>query len=232
MDVTVERRFALLDPRLLQLCDSAFPSGAFSHSFGLETAILERDVRDASGVRAWMCAYLGESLATLDARAIVLALRGAEIDALDAWLGASIFAVEARAANRRLARATLDAYATMGLDDAGARAYREAIGAERAHGIHALAVALGYRAIGAAPGDAVCGFLSAAAAALGAVAARAIPLGQRDVGALLWSLREPIRTWTAHALEVETMDDLTMSAIPCEIDAMRHASLDGRLFAS
>jgi urease accessory protein UreF len=198
----------------------------------LETAILERGVRDASGVGAWMASYLGASVATLDARAIVLAMRGAAIDALDAWVGASIFAVEARAANRRLARATLDAYATMGLDDDAARAYRAAIGADRAHGIHALAVALGYRAIGAEPADAVIAYLSAAAAALGAVASRAIPLGQRDVGALLWSLREPIRAWTEHAMEVETMDDLTMSALACEIDAMRHAALDGRLFAS
>jgi urease accessory protein len=222
----------VIDPRLLQLCDSAFPSGAFSHSFGLETAILERGVRDVAGVRAWLESYLGDALATLDARAMVLAMGGEDVLALDAWVAASIFAVEARSANRRLARATLDAYATMGLDDPAARAYREAIGADRAHGIHALAVGLGHRAIGASPADAVCGYLSAAAAALAAVAARAIPLGQRDVGAMLWSLRDPIRAYTERALEVASMDDLTASAIACEIDAMRHADLDGRLFAS
>jgi urease accessory protein UreF len=33
-------------------------------------------------------------------------------------------------------------------------------------------------------------------------------------------------------LEVRSMDDVVMAAIPCEIDAMRHAQLDGRLFAS
>jgi urease accessory protein len=222
----------MIDPRFLQLCDSAFPSGAFSQSFGLETAILERSVHDAAGVRAWILAYVRDALATLDGRAIVLVLRGADVRALDGFLAASIFPAEVRAANRRLARATLAAYATMGIDDAGARAYRDAIERDEAHGMHALAVALGYRAIGASAGDAVCAYLCAAAAALAAVAARAMPLGQRDVGALLWSLREPIRELAGMAVEVETMDDLSASAIACEIDAMRHAWLDGRLFAS
>jgi urease accessory protein len=221
-----------VDPRFLQLCDSAFPSGAFSQSFGLETAMLERGVRDARAVRAWIHAYLSDALATLDGGAIALLLAGADVLELDAFVAASIAPGEVRAANRRLARATLDAYATMGLDDATARAYRAAIGAGRAHGVHALAFGLGQRAIGAAAADAICGYLSAAAGALAAVAARAVPLGQRDVGALLWSLREPIGALARRAAAVRDPGDLHASAIDCEIDAMRHADLDGRLFAS
>ena len=62
----------MIDARFLQLCDSVFPSGAFSHSFGLETAIAERGLAGAAGVRAWIADYLERSLATLDARAFVL----------------------------------------------------------------------------------------------------------------------------------------------------------------
>jgi urease accessory protein len=222
-----------MDARFLQLCDSAFPSGAFSHSFGLETAILERGLADARAVRVWIGDYLERNLATLDARALVLGMRGmASVLELDAVLAASVFPRDVRAANRRLARATLEAYLAMGIVAADITAYREAILAGAASGQHALACMLGYRAIGAPVEDAVCGYLSSAAASLAAVAARAVPLGQRDVGALLWSLRAPIADCTRNACAAAGLDDLTASALVCEIDAMRHAALDARLFAS
>lgn len=223
----------MIDARFLQLCDSAFPSGAFSQSFGLETAVLERGIADAAAVRAWIASYLEHGLATLDARALVLGMRGvASWAELDAYLDAMVFARDVRAANRRLARATLEAYAAMGIVDAEIEAYRAAVLAGRACGQHALACALGYRAIGAAAEDAACGYLSAAAAALAAVAARAVPLGQRDVGALLWSLREPIAAFARRACAAGSLDDLSASALLCELDALRHDRLDARLFAS
>jgi urease accessory protein len=223
----------MIDARFLQLCDSAFPSGAFSHSFGLETAILERGLADAAGVHAWIGDYLEHSLVTLDARAFVLGMRGtASVAELDAVLAVSVFPRDVRAANRRLARATLEAYLVMGIVDDAITAYRDAILAGLASGQHALACMLGYRAIGAPVEDAICGYLSSAAAALAAVAARAVPLGQRDVGALLWSLRAPIADFARSACGAQTIDDLTSSALACEIDAMRHSALDARLFAS
>jgi urease accessory protein UreF len=59
-----------------------------------------------------------------------------------------------------------------------------------------------------------------------------VPLGQRDVGALLWSLREPIAAFARNACAAATLDDLTSSALICELDALRHDALDARLFAS
>jgi urease accessory protein len=223
----------VIDARLLQLCDSAFPSGGFSHSFGLETAILERHVREARDVETWIASYLLRSAATLDARAIVLFLGGhASIEALDEALSAAVFATDHRAASRRLARSTLDAYEAMGLHDDSVRAYSAAVAGGRADGHHALACALGYRAIGTSAVDACIAYLSSTAAMLAAAATRAVPLGQRDVGRMLWSLRASIEAAATDAASARSLDDLTASAIDCEIDAMRHAWLDGRLFAS
>jgi len=223
----------MLDPRVLQLCDSAFPSGAFSHSFGLETAVAEGRVAGAPAFAVWLDAYLTGSAATLDARALVLVLRDpASSSALDAALSASVFAAEVRAATRRLARATLDAFAAMGIATAEIARYRAAIEDGRAHGHHALAVALGYHAIGASTRDAAAAYLSATAAALAAAAARVVPLGQRDVGRVLWDARAAIEHAADDACRVGSVDDLLLAAFDVEIDAFRHQLLDGRMFAS
>lgn len=223
----------MIDACFLQLCDSAFPSGAFSQSFGLETAIAERGLKDATAVRAWIAEYLERGLATLDARAMVLGMRGlASVAELDAALDVAIFPRDVRAANRRLARATLEGYLAMGIVNDEIAAYRDAVLSGGAGGRHVLACMLGYRAIGATPEDAVTGYLSSSLSALAAVAARAVPLGQRDVGALLWSFREAIAESGRVACAARSVDDLTASAFDCEIDAMRHSALDARLFAS
>jgi urease accessory protein len=223
----------MLDSRLLQLCDSAFPSGAFSHSFGLETAVAEGRIADAGAFAIWLDAYLGGSAATVDARALVLVVRDPACAVrLDAALSAAVFAAEVRSATRRLTRATLDAFGAMGIVSPGLAAYRIALDARRAHGHHALALGLGYGAIGAAPRDAACAYLSAAAAGLAAAAARVVPLGQRDVGRVLWEARSAVEAGADDACRAASVDDLLLAAFGCEIDAFRHQRLDGRMFAS
>jgi urease accessory protein len=47
---------------LFQLCDSNFPTGAFSHSFGLESYIQENTVHNPDTFRQWLHVYLNEQL--------------------------------------------------------------------------------------------------------------------------------------------------------------------------
>ncbi|MCG3402324.1 urease accessory protein UreF [Staphylococcus massiliensis] len=52
--------------RLFQFCDSQFPTGAFSHSYGLETYIQRQDVNDAATFKAWLHLFLNEQLTYSD----------------------------------------------------------------------------------------------------------------------------------------------------------------------
>jgi urease accessory protein len=218
---------------LLQLADAAFPAGAFGHSFGLETAIVEGRVRDAASLRDWIERYLIFASATADGAAMFLLLsERAALHVLDARLCAAQPNAEIRRANAHLARATLDTYLAIGLADPEIPRYRAAIAAGEAGGIHALAAALGYRAIAAPPALALEAHATTLVAGCASVAARAVPLGQRDVARTRWTLRGAIGEFVVRASAARDLDDLRASAVDCEIDGLRHRRLPARLFAS
>ncbi len=52
---------------LIQINDSAFPTGSFAHSFGMETYIQDRDIRNAEDLRDFCDMYLRHNLASTDA---------------------------------------------------------------------------------------------------------------------------------------------------------------------
>ena len=55
---------------LFQFCDSQFPTGAFSHSFGLETYIQRQTVHDAESFTQWLTLFLNEQLTYSDGLAM------------------------------------------------------------------------------------------------------------------------------------------------------------------
>ncbi|MGO2107396.1 MAG: urease accessory protein UreF [Staphylococcus equorum] len=58
--------------RLFQFCDSQFPTGAFSHSFGLETYIQRDTVHDEASFQQWLALFLNEQLTYADGLAMRL----------------------------------------------------------------------------------------------------------------------------------------------------------------
>ncbi len=223
---------------LLVIADGAFPSGAFAHSFGLETAIDEGRVADEAGLRVWLQSYLSDALATFDGAALLLALGAGGVPCddttlaeLDRVLAAATFAPEQRLAQRRIALALADAFATIGLG-ATLAPYAAAIASDRAFGHPALAYARAFAALGVSPHDAFVAYATTTTGALASVAARAVPLGQRAVARVRWSLRPAIADAFASARGVASSAAVRAQAYACEVDAMRHARLGGRMFAS
>jgi len=218
---------------LLQLADAAFPAGAFAHSFGLETAIVEGRVHDAGSLDAWLRAYLDGVFASFDGAAFVLAARdGVAAELLDDRLAVSQPNEELRRANSHLARATLATFGAMGLTSPRLDAYAALVDVGACDGAHVIAAALGYEASGIAWRTGLTAHATTTIATLASVAARAVPLGQRAIARVRWEIRPAIEHAVARAAEVTHIDDIAMGAPQIEIDGLRHRLLDGRLFAS
>jgi urease accessory protein len=218
---------------VLQLADSAFPSGAFSHSFGLETALADGRVHDEATLEAWLRAYLRDAYATLDGAALMFVIRdGADPVVLDGIVSAATHAPEIRAANGRIARAILDTFAAAGIASAALDRYARALETDAASGVASIAFALGYATLGVPWEAAFTACASSTLAALAAVATRAQPRGQRATARVLWRLRGALAEAAQAATTIATPDDLCAQAFEAEIDALRHRLLDGRLFAS
>ena len=218
---------------LLRLADSAFPSGAFSQSFGLESAVANDRVRDEASLYAWLEGYLVDAWATLEGAALVLALRdGFCARELDAIVTAATHAPECRRANARMTAAILDAFAAMGVAGVRLDAYASDIRVRHASGVPALAFGLAYTALGIEWRDAFLACASATLTSLAAAGTRAIPLGQRATARVLWGLRDATARALAEAERALEPADLAAQALLQEIDALAHRSLDGRLFAS
>lgn len=211
--------------RLLTWLSPAFPVGAFSYSHGLETAIRAGTVRDADTLTAWISGLVehggGWTDAVLFTAAWTAARDGdraglADLVELSAALPVSL---ERRRETLGQGEAFLLAGRAWGPTPVeGAIAYPVAVGA-----------VCGAQAVPLDP--ALAAWLHAFAANLVSVAVRIVPLGQVAGVAVIAGL-EPLLLATAARAAAATLDDLGSAAIVSDIAAMRHETLDVRLFIS
>ncbi len=204
--------------KLANWLSPAFPVGAFSYSHGLETAIAAGDVADRAGAEGWIGTCLCHGAGRSDAILLVHAMRGGDVEELDALARAlapsreRLLEIEAQGA------AFTATVAGAWEGDATPRAYP-------------IAVGLTARQHGCPEQETVTLFLHAYVANLVSACIRLVPLGQVEGQRILAALHADIGAVTAEALAA-SLDDIGGCALAADIASMRHETQPVRLFRS
>ena len=221
---------------LLHFGDSAFPTGGYAHSFGLEAYCQAGVVRDAHGVERFLLAHLEGSAGPCDATAAVgtsRAMARGDVDAcrrLDETVEAMKPARTVREGSRQMGRQTLRVAAAL-TGDGRLVAYHEAASGGGVPGHHAPAFGMAAGVLGWGADETATAFLYSTCALLVGAALRLLPLGQLEGQHVLWRLHPAIARIAREATARDPAD-LSAFAPGLDIAAMRHARLETRLFRS
>ena len=234
---------------LAQLCDSALPTGAFSHSFGLETYICEGVVDGEASFVSWLRALVFTQLTFSEGLGLRLAFEAVAADDweaiahLDALLVAQAVPIQVRRAGVTMGRRMLT-IARLALEgtDGGRLLSRYAAlidtrdtgnagdtGGCRSHPAIVLAIA-GY-ALGAPAAAVAAAYLQSSVISLTQNAVRAIPLGQDAGQRAIASVRGDVRAAVRRIGDLDETD-LGAAAPGIEISQMRHERQRARMFMS
>ena len=221
---------------LLQVASGSFPTGSFSHSYGLETLIQDGRITDADDLADVARLWLRYSVAASDGGAVAVAFRATRDDDLtiladlDEMLTALKLTRETREASVKIGNAFLRTVAsTFGWENVDR--YRHATAEGRCAGHYATAFGVAAADADVSAMDALLAFLHSALYGVVGVAARIMPLGQLDAQRVLAASWPQIADCAETAL-VLGLDDLSASATAVDITSMRHERLYSRLCMS
>jgi len=220
----------------LQLTDSAFPSGLYTMSHGLEgfrqAGLVTAD--DVAPLLAdLLVASVGPGDATALARAHDAASAGdwAAVAHVDRLLFASKLNAEMRTASVRSGRQLVGLAAELLADDDGVAAYAGRFTAREVPGCQPVVSAVCYAAAGVSCARAVASDLFAFAGSFVGAALRLRLTDHRRAQVVLRGIAPTIEAVTADAV-ARPLDDLGGYAPMADIASAGHERADGRLFTS
>lgn len=217
---------------LLQISDSAFPTGAFSHLMGLEAFAKAGELKDAEDLERVVKLYLS-TLATSDCVAL-RASHGAGMDALihiDRLFSATKVTRELRAASASTGRRFLISVAALGVGGEALAAFTE----DARSGATPGNLAVGYGV--AAPVLDLCleetlhAYLYASVASLVAAGQKTIPFGGSTAQRILFDLHGEMEDAATKSGEFG-IEKMHAFAPEIDVRSMRHERQRTRLYIS
>ncbi len=209
---------------LLQLADSAFPTGAYAFSDGLETLTVRGEVRTAADLSAFLCGQLTHGWGQQDAPACALAWNAApdELSDLDALLS-----------DLKLARGPREASLRVGanLRRAALHLWPEEVTALPITRHHAVSFGALAAALGADQAETVGAYVSSWLLGRVASATKLMKLGGLDAQRAARLAEDAAQACIRNALSAGA-DDLGGFSVLLDIAASEQAGLESRLFQS
>ena len=202
--------------QLVQWLSPAFPTGAFAYSHGLEAVIAVDEVTDAASAQDWLSDILRFGAGWQDAVLLACALRpNTDHAALAAYASALC------ASRERLAE-------TLDQGTAFARGMA-ALGITAAPAPLPVVLGLAAQRLDLPAAQIIALYLHSFAANLVSGAVRFVPLGQSDGQRILAALHADVLDLATRAATA-SLDDLTTSALRADLAAMRHETMDIRIY--
>jgi urease accessory protein len=227
---------------ILQLSDSAFPSGRYTLSYGVES-LAQSGHLHVSGESSTLLTLLGDSIrfgvAPSDGVALACAHRAvgpdgdvdvALVTRVDARLTAVKLIREAREASTRTGRAVLST-ATAAIDRSGLREFAQRVADGRSPGNHAVVIGLLSARLGVPRLQAIVGELYAFSSGWVAAAVRLGLVDHRTAQGLLHRVR-PVITEAASNVVDRDIEQISSCTPLLDVMSMRHEQAELRLFAS
>ncbi|CAH0181764.1 urease accessory protein UreF [Priestia megaterium] len=221
---------------LIQLCDSNFPSGAFSHSFGFETYIQRDQIYNTETFQEALRTYLDVQLTYTDGLACRLAYEYAnhdqftEIMRVDHELYALALSKETREGTRRVGQRMLKLCLEL-FQGSYLEKYMSEVKAKKAYGHPAVVFALASLQLNITKEDAILSHLYASISSLIQNAVRGIPIGQTDGQKTLILFQPLLQHALQHILQAD-QEEFGAVTPGLEIAQMQHEQLHVRLFMS
>ncbi|MEM6386565.1 MAG: urease accessory protein UreF [Pseudomonadota bacterium] len=203
---------------LTQWLSPAFPVGAFAFSHGVENAVREGSIRDASGLEDWLNDLLEHGSGKSDVVLLSTAYKSKDAEEVQR------LALAFQSSRERVEE-------TSQLGAAFCRTVRDVWAIALRDLCYPVAIGRAARLRGMPLEDTAALYAQAFVTNLVSAAIRIVPLGQTEGQAVVAHLQDKCRA-LGEAATTFTPDDLASSTFLSDVHAMRHETLSPRIFQS